>query len=132
MENGVEECGRLGTLRDRMERMVLDRIDGSHVNGAGVARTCNTSNLRFEGIDSEPLLIALDLRGFAISSGSACSSGASEPSHVLTAIGLSKEQARSSVRISLGRGNDDAQVNALVDALAESVAHLRRLAPVYV
>jgi cysteine desulfurase len=132
MENGAEESRRLEVLRDRMERMVLDRIAGTYVNGDGAPRTSNTSNLRFEGIDSEPLLIALDLRGFAISSGSACSSGASEPSHVLTAIGLNKEQARSSVRISLGRGNDDAQVDGLVDALVECVAHLRRLAPVYV
>ena len=81
------------------------------------------------GIDSEPLLIALDLRGFAVSSGSACSSGASEPSHVLTAIGLTKEQARSSLRISLGRSNDAEQVDALVDAMVDCVAHLRRLAP---
>jgi cysteine desulfurase len=132
MENGVDEARRLGILRDRMERMILDRVAGTHVNGEGAPRTSNTSNLRFEGIDSEPLLIALDLRGFAISSGSACSSGASEPSHVLTAIGLSKEQARSSVRISLGRGNDAAQVDGLVDALVGCVAHLRRLAPVYV
>ncbi len=132
VDNGVEESRRLGILRDRMERMVLDRIAGTHVNGGGAPRMSHTSNLRFEGLDSEPLLIALDLRGFAISSGSACSSGASEPSHVLTAIGLSKEQARSSVRISLGRGNDDEQVDGLVQALVECVAHLRRLAPAYV
>jgi cysteine desulfurase len=123
--------GQEPSLRDRLERAILDRIPGTHVNGAGAPRIPNTSNLRFDGIDSEPLLIALDLRGYAISSGSACSSGASEPSHVLTAIGLSKEQARSSVRISLGRGNDEAQVDGLVDALCESVTHLRRLAPVY-
>ena len=85
---------------------MLDRIPGLHVNGAGAPRVPNTSNLRFDGIDSEPLLIALDLRGFAVSSGSACSSGAAEPSHVLQAIGLTKEQARSSLRISLGRSND--------------------------
>ena len=93
----------------------------------GAPRVPNTSNLRFEGIDAEPLLIALDLRGFAVSSGSACSSGATEPSHVLQAIGLSKQQARSSLRVSLGRSNDAAQVDALVDALAEGVAHLRAL-----
>ena len=92
----------------------------------------NTSNLRFDGIDSEPLLIALDMRGFAISAGSACSSGAAEPSHVLTAIGLSKEQARSSIRISLGKSNTREQVEALAGALAECVAHLRKVAPAYV
>ena len=130
-ENGPAEWARLKILRDRFEKSVLDRIPGTHVNGAGAPRTANTSNIRFDGIDSEPLLIALDLRGFAVSSGAACSSGASEPSHVLTAIGLSREQARSSLRISLGRSNDDAQVGALVDALAESVEHLRKLAPAY-
>ena len=125
------ESGRVEVLRDRLEQSVLDRIPSVHVNGAGAPRIGNTSNLRFDGIDSEPLLIALDLRGFAVSSGSACSSGAAEPSHVLQAIGLTKEQARSSLRISLGRSNDAAQVDALVDALAECVAHLRKLAPAY-
>jgi cysteine desulfurase len=91
----------------------------------------NTSNIRFDGIDSEPLLIALDLRGFAVSSGSACSSGATEPSHVLAAIGLTREQARSSVRFSLGRSNTVDQVDALIEAVAQVVAHLRKLAPAY-
>lgn len=127
----ASEPERLAALRDRLEQALLSRIPGTHVNGAGAPRVPNTTNLRFDGIDSEPLLIALDLRGFAVSSGSACSSGAAEPSHVLQAIGLTKEQARSSLRISLGRSNDAAQVDALVDALDESVAHLRRLAPAY-
>ena len=131
MEHGLEESRRLEIFRDRLEAAVLDRIPGVHVNGPGASRVCNTTNLRFEGIDSEPLLIALDLRGFAVSSGSACSSGASEPSHVLTAIGLTKEQARSCLRISLGRSNDTEQVDALVNALVGCVTHLRRLAPVY-
>jgi cysteine desulfurase len=126
------EIARQTGLRDRMERMILDRVPGTHVNGAGTARVGNTSNIRFDGIDSEPLLIALDLKGFAISSGSACSSGATEPSHVLGAIGLSREQARSSVRISLGRQNDVEQVDALANAVVESVARLRKLAPAYV
>jgi cysteine desulfurase len=131
IEHGAEESRRLETLRDRLEASVLDRVSGVHINGAGAPRIANTSNLRFEGIDTEPLLIALDLRGFAVSSGSACSSGASEPSHVLTAIGLTKEQARSSLRISLGRSNEAGHIDALVDALVECVAHLRRLAPAY-
>jgi cysteine desulfurase len=122
---------RLAGLRDRLEQTLLDRIPGIHINGAGAPRVPNTSNLRFDGIDSEPLLIALDLRGFAVSSGSACSSGAAEPSHVLQAIGLTKEQARSSLRISLGRSNDADQIDALAGALVESVAHLRKLAPAY-
>ncbi len=128
-QHGESEASRVRALRDRLEARVLDRIPDVYVNGWGAPRVPNTSNLRFEGIDAEPLLIALDLRGFAVSSGSACSSGATEPSHVLQAIGLSKQQARSSIRVSLGRSNDAAQVDALVDALAEGVAHLRRLAP---
>jgi cysteine desulfurase len=130
-QHGKEEAARVGVLRDRLEQTLLDRIPGVHINGAGAPRVSNTSNIRFDGIDSEPLLIALDLRGFAVSSGSACSSGAAEPSHVLQAIGLNKEQARSSLRVSLGRSNDAGQIDALAGALADSVAHLRRLAPAY-
>jgi cysteine desulfurase len=128
-ERGPTEWLRQEALRDRLEQMVLGRIPDTDVNAAGAPRTPNTSNIRFAGIDTEPLLIALDLKGFAVSSGSACSSGATEPSHVLIAIGLTPEQARSSLRISLGRSNDAEQVDALVDALAECVAHLRRLSP---
>jgi cysteine desulfurase len=128
-ERGPTEWRRQEALRDRLEQMVLDRIPDTHINGPEAPRTPNTSNIRFDGIDTEPLLIALDLKGFAVSSGSACSSGATEPSHVLIAIGLTPEQARSSLRISLGRSNDAEQVDALVNALEECVGHLRRLAP---
>jgi cysteine desulfurase len=118
-------------LRDRLERGILDRIADAHVNAAGSLRAPNVTNIRFDGIDSEALLIALDLRGFAVSAGSACSSGKQEPSHVLLAIGLTREQAKSSIRFSLGRSNDAAQVDALIHAVSESVAHLRKLAPAY-
>jgi cysteine desulfurase len=131
MELGVAEAARLSGLRDRLEQGILERVSSTHVNGAGAARVANTSNVRFDGIDSEPLLIALDLKGFAVSSGSACSSGATEPSHVLAAIGLTREQSRSSVRFSLGRSNTEDQVDALIEAVVEVVAHLRRLAPAY-
>ncbi len=119
-------------LRDRLEQAVLRTIPDTHVNAAGSPRIPNTTNIRFDGIDSDALLIALDLRGFAVSSGAACSSGAPEPSHVLLAIGLTREQARSSIRFSLGRGNTTEQVDALVEALTASVAHLRKLSPAYV
>lgn len=132
LAHGAEEARRVAGLRDRLERAVLARIPDAHVNAGSAARVPNTTNVRFDGIDSDALLIALDLRGFAVSSGAACSSGAPEPSHVLLAIGLTREQARSSIRFSLGRTNDAAQVDALVDALAESVAHLRKLSPAYV
>lgn len=119
-------------LRDRLERTILDSIPDVHVNAAGSSRVGNTTNIRFDGIDSDALLIALDLRGFAVSSGAACSSGAPEPSHVLLAIGLTREQARSSIRFSLGRTNTEEEVDALVNALADAVAHLRKLSPAYV
>jgi len=122
-----EESERLGVLRDRFEKAVLQRISGTGVNGAPWNRTPNTSNLYFDGVESEALLIALDLRGFAVSAGSACSSGAITPSHVLTAIGLSDARARACIRFSLGRSNTAEQVDALVDALEASVAHLRRI-----
>jgi cysteine desulfurase len=131
LEEGPAEWKRETALRERLEQAILDRVPHAHVNGAGAPRTPNTSNLRFDGVDSDALLIALDLRGFAVSGGAACSSGAAEPSHVLTAIGLTKEQARSSIRISLGRSNTADDVEALIDALALSVAHLRKLAPAY-
>ena len=129
--HGDAEKRRQGALRDRLEQQILDRIPGTHVNGAGAPRVPNTSNIRFDGIDSDALLIALDLRGFAVSSGAACSSGAPEPSHVLLAMGLSRLEARSSIRFSLGRANTAEEVNALVEALVESVAHLRKVAPAY-
>lgn len=116
-------------LRDCLEQAVLARIPCASVNCAASPRLSNTSNIRFEGIEGEPLLIALDLKGYAVSSGSACSSGAVEPSHVLTAIGLTRQQARSCLRISLGHSNDAAQVDGLVDALESAVHHLERLAP---
>jgi cysteine desulfurase len=132
IEESGTEAARQTLLRDRLEQGILARVAGAHVNGAGAPRVGNTSNIRFDGIDSEPLLIALDLKGFAVSSGSACSSGATEPSHVLAAIGLTREQARSSVRFSLGRSNTEEQINALIDAVSQVVSRLRKLAPAYV
>jgi len=130
-DEGDAETRRQGALRDRLERSILDRIPDTRVNGAGSRRVTNTTNIRFEGIDSDALLIALDLKGFAVSSGAACSSGAPEPSHVLLAMGLNRLEARSSIRFSLGRSNTIEQVDALVEALVDSVAHLRKLAPAY-
>ncbi len=127
---GLSQREAAKTSRDQLEKAILiRRIADTHVNGAGSPRTPNTTNIRFDGIDSDALLIALDLRGFAVSSGAACSSGATEPSHVLLAIGLTKLEARSSIRFSIGRANDVQQVEALVGALEESVAHLRKIAP---
>ena len=125
--NLTAESERLAGLRDRFENAVMGRISGAGVNGARWSRTPNTSNLHFDGVDGEALVIALDLRGFAISTGAACSSGAIAPSHVLTAIGLDADRARASMRFSLGRANTAAEVDGLAEALEASVAHLRRI-----
>jgi cysteine desulfurase len=125
-------AARIAGLRDRLEAALLDRIPHTGVNGSRAARTPNTTNVYFDYLEGEALVIALDLRGFAVSSGAACSSGAVEPSRVLTAIGLSADRARASIRFSLGRANTLEQVDALVEAVAASVVHLRRLSPVLV
>jgi cysteine desulfurase len=124
------EGERIAGLRGRLERAILERLPHTGVNGSRAARTPNTTNIYFDYLDGEALVIALDLRGFAVSGGAACSSGAVEPSHVLTAIGLPAGRARASIRFSLGRGTTADQVDALVEAVAASVAHLRKLSPV--
>jgi cysteine desulfurase len=129
--HGASEGIRLADLRDRLEQGILERVPAVSVNGGG-PRISGTTNLCFEGIEGESMVIALDLRGFAVSSGSACSSGAVEPSHVLMAIGLTRDRAKSSLRFSLGRANTEEQVDALIDAVAASATHLRKLSPEYV
>jgi len=126
------ESGRLSALRDRLESAILERIPHTGVSGNRAARTPNTTNIYFDGLEGEALVIALDLRGYAVSSGAACSSGAVEPSHVLTAIGLPVERARASIRFSLGSSNTVEQIDALVAAVEAAVAHLRKLSPVAV
>lgn len=129
--NLQKESGRLAGLRDRLERAIQSLAPDVVVNAAGAPRLPNTTNLCFSGISGEALVIALDLRGFAVSSGSACSSGAVEPSHVLLAMGLTPEQARSSVRFSLGYSNTEEQVDALAEAVAEAARRLRHISPTY-
>ncbi len=125
------EESRLIDLRDRLETGILARVPDSGVNGAGTQRTPNTTNIYFDGLEGEALVISLDLKGFAVSSGSACSSGAVEPSHVLLAMGLTPERARASLRFSLGHSNNEEQVDALIEAVVGSVAQLRKLSPTY-
>ncbi|MGH8629916.1 MAG: aminotransferase class V-fold PLP-dependent enzyme, partial [Burkholderiales bacterium] len=125
------EALRLAALRDRLERGVLARVEEIAVNGDPVRRVPNTTNLRFDYVEGEAMVIALDLKGVACSTGAACSSGAIEPSHVLTALGLRRDQARASMRFSLGRANDEAQVDQLIEILPPVVAHLRDLSPAY-
>ena len=131
IENLATETARLAALRDRLEAGILERLPACGVNAGRSPRTPNTTNIFFDGLEGEAMVISLDLKGFAVSSGSACSSGAVEPSHVLLAIGLSRERARASLRFSLGQSNTEEQVDALIDAVAESAAHLRKLSPTY-
>jgi len=118
---------RLAALRDRLERLVLERVPGSAINGSREQRVPNTTNISFEGVEAESLLIALDLDGIAVSTGSACSSGTLEPSHVLRAMGLPAHRTQNSIRISLGAGNTDQDVDFLLDRLPGIVQKLRSL-----
>ena len=120
---------RLSRLRDRLEAGLL-ALDGAAVNGAGAPRTANTTNIRFDGLDGGALMIALDLKGLAVSGGSACHSGAIEPSHVLIAMGLDKNAANSSLRFSLLRSASDQDVDRALEVVTEAVQRLRALAPV--
>ena len=121
------EPQRLAALRDRLERSVLDRVSGTALNGAREPRVPNTTNLGFDGVEAESLLIALDLDGVAVSTGSACSSGTLEPSHVLRAMGLPSHRTQNSIRISLGAGNTDAEVDFFLEKLPGIVGKLRSL-----
>jgi len=131
MEQMESESSRLAVLRDRLEAGILERVPATGVNGGSTPRTPNTTNIFFDGLEGEAMVISLDLKGFAVSSGAACSSGAVEPSHVLLAIGLPRDRARASLRFSLGHSNTAEQVDALIDAVAESAAQLRKLSPTY-
>ena len=122
---------RVAALRDKLERELLVRMPDSVANGAGAMRTPNTSNITFTGIEGEALVIALDLKGLACSTGAACSSGAVEPSHVLTAIGLPAAEARASIRFSLGRHTTEAEIDRALAIIPAVVAQLRSLSPTY-
>jgi len=118
---------RIAALRDRLEQGVLARVSGTAVNGDVSARVPNTTNISFDGVEAESLLIALDLEGFAVSTGSACSSGTLEPSHVLRAMGLPAHRTQNSIRFSLGLGNTEPQIDALLERLPAVVSKLRTL-----
>jgi cysteine desulfurase len=110
---------------------VLNAVADAGVNGDGARRVPNTTNLWFDYIEGEALVIALDLKGLAVSSGAACSSGAIEPSHVLLAMGLAHERARSSVRISLGKQTTNEDIEFAMKVLPETVARLREISPLH-
>jgi cysteine desulfurase len=119
------------TLRDRLQQGILAQVEEAAVNGDGVARVPNTVNIYFDHIEGEAMVISLDLKGLAVSTGAACSSGAIEPSHVLLAMGLRADRARASVRFSLGKQNTPEDVDLALALVPETVARLRELSPAY-
>jgi len=123
------ELERISALRDRLQEKILAEIEATGVNGDGAPRVPNTSNLYFDFLEGEALVIALDLKGLAVSTGAACSSGAIEPSHVLTAMGLPRARARASLRFSLGKQNCAEEVEFALDLVPQTVARLRELSP---
>lgn len=121
----------LAALRDRLEQGILARVDECGVNGIGAPRTANTASIYFDHLEAEALVIALDLKGLCVSGGSACSSGATTPSHVLTAMGLSPARARATIRFSLSRLTTQAEIDEALNLIPAAVAHLRDLSPTY-
>ncbi len=121
------DAARLGPLRDRLEEGVLRAVTGTAINGERSQRVPNTTNISFERVEAESLLIALDLAGVAVSTGSACSSGTLEPSHVLKAMGFPAHRTQNSVRFSLGAANTEADVDRVVAVLPGIVEKLRSL-----
>jgi cysteine desulfurase len=121
---------RVTQLRDRLEQGLLAAIPGTGVNGDGVPRAANTSNIWFENLEGEALVIALDLKGIAVSGGSACHSGATEPSHVLMAMGLDKTRARASLRFSLMKTATEEDIDYVLEVVPAAVNRLRELSPV--
>jgi cysteine desulfurase len=127
----AEDAIRICALRDRLEQGLLSYIPDTRVNAAAAPRTPNTCNVTFSGIEGEALVIAVDLKGLACSTGAACSSGAVEPSHVLTAMGLPANEARASIRFSLGRHTTPEEIDAALEIVPAAVAQLRQLSPTY-
>ena len=125
------DLAKMSAMRDRIEQTILSEVEATGVNGEGAPRVPNTTNIHFDYIEGEALVIALDLKGLAVSTGAACSSGAIEPSHVLTAMGLPPEIARASLRFSLGKQNTQDDVQFALALVPQTVARLRELSPVY-
>jgi cysteine desulfurase len=121
----ASEAPRQAALRDRLEKSLLERVPGAAVNGDPGSRVPNTTNISFEGVEGESLVIGLDLEGIAVSTGSACSSGTLEPSHVLRAIGLPPSRVEGAVRFSLGESTSDADIDRVLDVVPAVVARLR-------
>ncbi len=122
---------KMAAMRDRFESHILRQVELTRANSGRVARTPNTSNIVFECIEGEALVIALDLKGISVSTGAACSSGAVEPSHVLTAMGLTSGEARASIRFSLGKQTSEEDLAFVLEQLPATVTKLRELSPLW-
>jgi cysteine desulfurase len=125
------EGKKMSALRNRLEQGILAQVEEAGVNGEGAPHVPNTSNIYFDHIDGEAMVISLDLKGLAVSTGAACSSGAIEPSHVLIAMGLRGDRARASIRFSLGKQNTAEDIDIALALVPETVARLRELSPLY-
>jgi cysteine desulfurase len=123
----TDEAARLSALRDRLEAGVVTAVPGTAVNGAPEQRVPNTTNISFDRVEAESLLIALDLEGIAVSTGSACSSGTLEPSHVLKAMGFNAHRTQNSIRFSLGAANSQTDIDRVIAVLPGIVEKLRSL-----
>jgi cysteine desulfurase len=122
---------KMSAWRDRLQQGILAQVEDAAVNGDGAPRVPNTTNISFDSIEGESMVIALDLKGLAVSTGAACSSGAIEPSHVLTAMGLRSDRARASIRFSLGKQNTAEDIDLALALVPETVARLRELSPIH-
>ena len=129
IEEREAECARLEALRDRLESAILARVPDAIIHARGAPRAPHVTNVSAPGTESESMLIALDLRGIACSAGSACQSGSIDPSHVLEAIGVSREVANAAIRFSLGALTTEAAIDRAADVYGTLVAKARRLAP---
>jgi len=126
-----DDSERIRILRDHLEQGLLTRVSHARVNGAGAPRVPNTSNMTFSFIEGESMVIALDLKGIACSTGAACSSGAIEPSHVLIALGLAPEDARATLRLSLGHQTTEEEIDFALETIPPVIERLRQLSPTF-
>lgn len=122
---------RMAALRDRLEQGLVARVPQTVVHGAGAPRVCNTSHLSFVGAEGEHLILTLDTKGIACSSGSACKSGSAHPSHVLLSMGVSAAVAQTAVRLSVGRATTEAEIDLVLDLLPAVVQKLRAASPTF-
>jgi cysteine desulfurase len=130
-EHLAQDAARIAALRNCLEEGLLARVPGARVNGRNAPRTPNTANITFPGVEGEALVIGLDLKGLACSTGAACSSGAVEPSHVLTAMGMPPAEARATLRFSLGRHTTPEEIDFALSTIPAAVEKLRDLSPTY-